>query len=239
MGTKYNVIGFKGPEFPIRELLEVKTPQRKFIASLKSFGPNTYSDNQEAMLQNYSHPLTWKRISFRPATTFESIFIASHNFKILAKEEIFNPRWLQAGYIVRTQDGVFVNTEETDESKLKQMLDECEEVNGIFLGKNDFGFAPYETFELDVQDSGTFSRGGLARALEHTKEKVAENLGDISSQENYKRGVNVWGFDNVNKPILRIASLDSDRCFDGDRLGVGGVDVDGYAFGVLNSEKSE
>ena len=50
--------------------------------------------------------------------------------------------------------------------------------------------------------------------------------------------MNVWDFDDVKKPILKVVSLLSDRYIVGDRLGVGGSDWgdgnSGYAFGVLN-----
>lgn len=228
---------------PVIDLLRVPHKGRTLVVAHPAFGPNFYSKNQEAMSQDYSHSKELPKITFKPATTSESISISSYDFRNLAKPEIFDPKWLQAGNIVRTQEGVFVNTRETDESKLKQMLNQCEKINEIYLGENDFGFVPYETFETGVQDSGTFIRGGLARSLEHTKEKVAENLGEITSRKNYKRGVNVWGFDEVSEPILKVASLYSGRLFVGVGLGVGGDYWGGYddgcAFGVLTSEKSE
>lgn len=154
----------------------------------------------------------------------------------MAKPQIFDPGWLQAGYIVKTQDGVFVNIKETGESKLKQMLDKCEKINGIYLGKNDFGFIPYETFETGVQESGDFIEGGLARGLEYARGKKALNFEKISFKENYRRGVNVFGFDEVKQPTLKVATLYSARYFDDDRLSVDGDDWGGYngcAFGVL------
>ncbi|MBS3151401.1 hypothetical protein J4443_03430, partial [Candidatus Woesearchaeota archaeon] len=81
---------------------------------------------------------------------------------------------------------------------------------------------------------GTFTEGGLARLLEHSDEKTAHNLGEISSSENYPAGVNVWGFDEVKEPVLRVSALYSDWDF-GRRLVVDGGRGDyrrGYAFGV-------
>jgi len=94
-------------------------------------------------------------------------------------------------------------------------------------------FAPYETFQRGVQDCDNFAQGGLARALEHTPENVAKNLREIASPEHYKRGVKVYGFDDVKKPILNVARLYSNRSIVGDGLGVDGWgDYNGFAFGV-------
>jgi hypothetical protein len=75
----------------------------------------------------------------------------------------------------------------------------------------------------------------LARILEYSKEN-ALNLASISSKDFYSRGINVFGFDKVNKSVLRVAGLGS--C--GDRLLIDGNNWDGfdsgYAFGVLNSD---
>ena len=241
--SKYGIIEQSKPQFPIRKLLVVPHGEQDLIVSFPSFGPNTYERNLEEMKKTYSHPLTGEQISFRPATTSESISAVAYDFKNIAKPKIFDPRWLQAGHIVRTQDGVFTNTQLTDESQLKQMLDNFEKVNGIYLGKQGSAFAPYETFERGFQDADTFAQGGLARVLEHTTEKEAGNLRKISSPKLYKEGVNVWGFDEVNEPILRVASLYSIRYLYDNRLGVGGdnrdVSNNGYAFGVLDKSRSD
>lgn len=73
--------------------------------------------------------------------------------------------------------------------------------------------------------------------LEHTEEKTAQNLLKIASPEFYKAGVNVFGFDKVEEPVLRIASLYSSRNL-GGRLYVYGDWVDdyyGFAFGVFDA----
>ena len=235
--TKYGIIEQVGPQFPVRKLLVVRHRGGDLTVSYPAFGPNTYKGNLEEMSKDYSHPQTGERISFREPTTAESISAAAYEFENLAKPEIFDSRWLQAGYIVRTQDGVFTNTKITDEDSLKKLLDKAEKVNGIYLIDDKMAFAPYETFKQGMQDCDTFSHGGLARALEHTQEKVATNLREIASPKFYKRGVNVWSFDSVKEPVLRIASLDSDRGLDRDGLGIGGYGGyegrGGYAFGVL------
>lgn len=103
---------------------------------------------------------------------------------------------------------------------------------------NNFGFAPYESFNQGVQDCDTFAEGGLARLLEHADGKTAENLRKITSPKFYKRGVNVYGFDgDIKEPVLRVAGLGSYGGFDNYRLSVNGDhwnDNLGYAFGVLD-----
>ena len=201
-----------------------------------AFGPNTYNNNVEAMTRGeFYNSEQFSNITFREPLTQESISAAAFEFESRAKPQIFDTRWLQAGRIVRTQDGVFTNTTETDENALKQLLDGATEVNGIYLINDDMAFAPYESFKTGVQEGRKFAEGGLARALEHTEAKVAESLEKIASKGFYPRGVNVWRFDGSKKPISRVASLSSVR-FHVDWLNVDGYDwndnYDGCAFGV-------
>ncbi|MBI2628604.1 hypothetical protein HYW74_00795, partial [Candidatus Pacearchaeota archaeon] len=76
--------------------------------------------------------------------------------------------------------------------------------------------------------------------LEHTNEISAKNLGEMGSKNNYKLGVNVFEFDKVENPLLRVVSLYSDRLFDGYRLVVNGSNSfglrGGVAFGVLDND---
>jgi hypothetical protein len=207
------------------------------------FGPNTYKGNIQNMQKAYFHSKKFPNITFRPATTSESISAAENNFADFIRSITSDPRWLQAGYILRTQEGVFVNPLDaqripiTDEKTLKSFLNADRKVNGIYLLDNDMGFAPYDSFVRGVQGCDTFAQGGLARVLEHTSEKEAKKFRAIASPKFYKKGVNVWGFDNVKEPILRVVSLISYRNFAGDNLKVYGGDSDGnnvgFAFGVF------
>ena len=244
MENKYGITKAT-PSLPAIDLLRVPHKGKTLIVGYPAFGPNSYKDNLESVSRKYFHSKEIPKISFRPATTSESISIASYKFgeggEFDAKRDIFDPRWLQASYIVRTSDGVFMNTKETNESTLKSMLDKCEKVNGIYLGENDFAFADYKSFKQGVQNYVTFCKGGLARALEYTDKKVAENLRTITSPKNYKKGVNVWGFDKSAEPILRVATLSSGRILGDGRLGVDGincVDFVGFAFGVALLRKA-
>jgi len=210
------------------------------------FGQNTYRNNIQNMQRAYFHSKNLSNISFRPATTSESISAVACNFEDFAKPKIFDPKWLQAGYILRTQEGVFVNPLNVqgvpiiDEKILKSLLKADKKSKGIYLLDNGMGFAPYDSFTRGVQDCDSFAQGGLARVLEHTQEKEAKHLRAIASPKFYKRGVNVWGFDDVKEPVLRVVSLGS-----GGGLG-GGLAVDGYwggyddgcAFGVLRSREA-
>jgi len=242
MEKEYGIIKAKS-EHPVRDLLRVPHKDGALIVSHPAFGPNYFNANIEEMQKSYSHPVTGERISFREPTTSESISGASYDFENMAKLSIFDPRWLQTGRIVRTSKGVFVNPPRDEKGNLiidEQRLEAyiLREVNGIYRAdSSDLGFAPYNSFTQGVQDCNTFAEGGLARALEHTEGKTAENLRKIASPKNYKRGVNVFGFDKVTDPVLRVAGLDSGRDFDDYRLYVyGDVWTDGnysVAFGVL------
>lgn len=243
--TQYGIIKAT-PSLPARDLISVPHKKGILVVSYPAFGPDNYSNNLKEMQRQYSHSKELPKISFREPATSESISAAAYDFKNRVKPEIFDPRWLQVGRIVRTSEGVFANPPVdkqgnpiTDEKTLKSILNKSEKVNEIYLSDNDFGFAPYETFNRGVQDCHTFAQGGLARILEYTEEKEAENLRTIASPKFYKRGVNVWGFDDVKEPILRVASLGSGRGLGSLRLFVGGDGWDGgsggFAFGVLDS----
>lgn len=248
--TQYKEIKAKPVEFPVRDLIEI-TGDRSLVASLDAFGPNTYVNNQAEMQKAYSHPQTGARITFRSATTAETILINARNFKNQAKPKILDPRWLQLGYIVRTSEGVFINPQVQrdekgsliiDEEILKSFLKSDKKVNRIYLldDAKHFAFVPYESFTRDVQDSGDFARGGLARGLEYVARKEAPILRKMSDKKYYPRGVNVWGYDSVKKLILRVASLDSDRSIGDSRLSVGGGwdgSYDGYASGVWRADE--
>jgi len=235
--AQYGIIRAKS-QFPVRELFVVSHGDDALTVSHPAFGPNFYRQNLEEMSRDYSHPRTGEKISFKPATTHESISAVAHGFgekgEFDAKRDIFDPRWLQLGYIVRTQDGVFTNAQIKDEVSLKKLLEKAEKVNGIYLIDDNMAFAPYETFQREVQDCDDFAHGGLARALEHTPENVAKNLREIASPKHHKKGVNVFNFDSVKEPVLEVASLVSCWVIDGDWLvvvSVGWIDG-GYAFGV-------
>jgi len=236
----YGLVKQKKPQFPVRELLVVPHSDGDLTVGHPSFGPSTYRGNLQKVGETYTHPKTGKPMNFRQANTAESISAVTYDFENMAKPQIFDPRWLQAGYIVKTQDGVFTNTPETNPEKLKQLLNSAEKVNGIYLINTSVAFAPYESFERGKQDCDTFAQGGLARALEHTPEKVAKNLREIASPRNYKNGVNVIYFDSVSEPIVRVAGLYSSRGIVGGGLHVGGWGGDGgFAFGVLDNSRSD
>ena len=231
----------KRSSLPETKLLRVPHKTGNLVVRYPAFGPDTYKNNLAKMGERYFHSAEISDISFRSATTSESISGAAYKFGEMAKPQILSPNWLQAGPIVITSKGVFANTKETEEAVLKSLLDKCEKVNGIYLynGEDprlrDFGLAPYETFKLGIQDSGDFAESGLARLLEHTHKKSAPNLREISSAENYLNGVDVFGFDSVKEPVLRVAYLSSSWFrlhVDGDYLDF----RDGYAFGVRSTD---
>ena len=220
---------------PVRSLLRVPHNGGVLVASFPAFGPDTYRDNLANVQRRYFHSEALPEITFREPTTSESISLASYNFGTMAKPQIFDPRWLQAGRIVRTSEGVFTNTTETNPSALSNMLSKAKKVNGLYIVDDTVAYAPYESFEMGSQDAGKFVEGGLARALEHTRGRKAERLAVISSPKFYHLGVNVEGFELVDQPVTNVVSLYSLRYVDCGRLGVSGSwdDYDhGFAFGV-------
>jgi hypothetical protein len=240
----------KEPKFPVRNLLRVPHQDlaEGLIVSREAFGRNTFRGNIAEMNKNYCYPNSREIISFREPTTSESISAAAFDFKNLAKPEIFDPSWLQTGYIVRTFEGVYANTKITNETKLRKLRDKAKKVNGIWIlengegGVRDFGFAPYKSFKTGVQDCYSFAEGGLARVLEHTSAKVAGNLRTIALLKFHSMGVKV-NFDPVSEPTLEVVNIRSGRYIGGRRLIVNDYDLDdsgyGCAFGVLKLEKTK
>jgi len=237
---QYGAIEPAKPDLEPRSLLIIPHNDKPLVISL--FGPNLYKNNLQEMFKDFSCPPRYQKISFREPLTAESISAIAYEFKTRAKPEILDHRWLQLGRIVKTQEGVYANPPRdkngksiTKETELKSLLDNSKKVGEIYLCENGFGFAPYESFNTGIQDSKTFSQGGLARLLEYTQEQSAPNFQKISSKENYKLGVNIWGFKPLEKPSLKVVSLLSDRCAGGYRLSVDGSWYydNGCAFGVL------
>ena len=226
---QYVIIEKDEPEFPVRELIQSK--DGKVVFSV--FGQNYFSENVKEINKSYSHPKTGEKITFREPTIAESISLVSYDFENFAKPKIFDPRWLQLGRQVKTQEGVFTNTTEIDESRLKHLLNNTKKVNGIYLINNQTAFIPYDSFKQGEMSSEEFCEQGLARGLEHTSGKKAKNLAKISSKKNYPNGVNVWGWGSLKNPEARISVLISVV----GQLRVGDIwDDDGYgfAFGVLD-----
>ncbi len=233
-------------QLPEIDLLPQITHEGKPL-DMALFGQNCYRENTKAMASAYFHSKALPNISFTPATTGKSISAVTLGFgengQYDAKRDIFDPRWLQAGWVLRTQEGVWTNPLDsqgnpiTNERTLKQFLKADKKVNEIYLLDNGMSFAPYGSFTRGVQDCDTFAQGGLARALVHTPEKEAKNLRIIASPKHYKRGVNVCYFDDVNKPTLTVGGLNSDRNLVRGRLYVNGSSwggiSGGYAVGVL------
>lgn len=239
--SKYGIIEQAKPQPPVRELLVVPHEEGDLIVSHPAFGANTYRGNLEAVGKTYSHPRTGEEMHFRSATTSESISAVAYDFEDMAKPKIFDPRSLQAGYIVRTQDGVFTNTTETSEVTLKKLFNGAEEVNGIYI-VNNMAFVPSDTFLIGFQSVWDFARNpetnGLARGLELSRGKTAPKLEEISSKKHYKKGVNVLGFDAPKEPIVRVVSFNSDDdglVVYGDSWDSSyyGDDSDGLAFGAF------
>ncbi|MFH1636876.1 MAG: hypothetical protein ABIB71_00450 [Candidatus Woesearchaeota archaeon] len=240
MGKEYGIIRERKPRFPIRELLRVPHKKETLTFSFPAFGPSSYREFLRNISHPYTHPTTRKKINFRRATTSESISAVSYNFERLFKEPFFDWDHFYVGLIVRTSEGVFTNTTITNEKSLKKLLDKAKKTRGIYLTDEEIGFVPYDSFRNNyMQKIDTFAKGGLARVLEHTSEKVALKLRQIASSKSYTQGVTIAGFDEVKKPVKRIACLFSGSCDRGLVIhGEYGCDVGGgYSFGVIEQTR--
>ena len=224
------------------EINLIDAPHRGNLTHFALFGRNTYQNNVEAMNKAYFHSKKLPNITFRPATSSETISAVAYEFgegkEFDAKRDILSPSWVQMRH-VQTKDGIYTNIESTDESYLKKLVDNSQKVNGIYLINGNVAFIPYESFEQGILESGKFAEGGLARGLEHTDKKVAENLKKINSF--YSEGVRVR-FDSVSEPVKQVSALGGDWG-GGWRSGVFGDDWflgdDGHAFGVQAAKQLE
>lgn len=223
----------------LRALLDRAPHKNGFlIVNYPPFGPGTFEDNVASMGGKYgkyssdSNIANDNEFSFDELTTAESI---SAFYKYCVIRQRF-----QIGRIVRTSDGVYANPPKgtdgnsiLDEQTLRTLRDSCKNINGIYLGENDFGFAPYESFKPRVQESDTFIEGGLARVLEHTDGKTAKQLG-VFALERISNGVTVDRFEPVDKPRLKVVLFNLWDYPAGRQLEVDNGDLDyagGYAFG--------
>ena len=109
---------------------QVEYVRRKIDAAI--FGSNNYNNNIAEMQKIYWHSVELPSVTFRPLSTAESIAVVAYDFENLAKPRIFDNSWLQAGRVLRTQDGVYVNLPKDKESRLiddekalKQYLRAC------------------------------------------------------------------------------------------------------------------
>lgn len=138
-----------------------------------------------------------QNIPFRPAKTFESIAI--FNYSLKRKREAKIPDYFVMGDIVKTEEGIFTNTTETDNIKLNQLLNNAKKINGIYFINDEIAFAPYDSF--DYHDPFFKTSEGLARALEHT-ESSANNLDEICKNLNSSRGTKTENLSPIKgKPI--------------------------------------
>ena len=78
MAEEYGIIE-PVTEHPVRKLLVVPHREKPLTLAFPAFGPNYFSKNIEEMAKTYSHPRTGEDITFKPATTSESISAVSFN----------------------------------------------------------------------------------------------------------------------------------------------------------------
>jgi hypothetical protein len=105
----------------------LRVPHKGRDLTVGTFGPNAYVKNVAAMRE-------YANISFRPATTSESISIAAYEFKESAKPKIFDSRWLQIP-IMNTNGGVIANPPRDrggnliiDENNFDSFLGQCKKL---------------------------------------------------------------------------------------------------------------
>lgn len=185
----------------------------------------TYYGAIEDMNKHYWHSEDFSDITFAPVTTVESLSYATFGMTENRCLPLFCCDDLNAGIFVRTPEGVYINPGKAikqvekkhyldhfnlklDMKYLINQREKATKVNGIYLGENDFAFAPWKSFNNEREQSPKeFAEGGLARAIEHTSEKIAEKLYKVASS--YRSTTYVMWFEIPKKPVIGQVHLGS------------------------------
>lgn len=147
------------------------------------FGPGSYKESLEEMSKHYWNSDEYSDVTFRPANTVESLEIGAQEPKLFSVP-------ILCGKILRTKEGIYTNVGSTvDEELVKSWFKNGRDVNGIRLAEqcywDNIAFAPYETFtNHGTEPLMNFLKGGLARALEYTDAKIAENFSKLTAHHN-------------------------------------------------------
>lgn len=145
---------------PLEEGLTVAYP---------AFGSATYNSNLERMGEKYSHPKTGETITFREPRTQESIRAARLGFgsqgEIDFKREVFNPSWLQAGRRVGTKQGIFFNTNELDEARLRDSLSRATIHNGVYLLQDGNFLCRTQKYRTRNSNKQRFRKGMFSKSI--------------------------------------------------------------------------
>jgi hypothetical protein len=254
---EYGAIKQVLPKFPVMNLIRISHKKEYLTVTETSFGIDSFKKNIEKLRESYCFPNTWEIISFREPTTSESISYISHKLIKMKKRGFLNFNWMQVGRVLKAGEGVWVNMPKdsqgktiTDETELKRYLKGVAPVKvnkgRVYIvpnreGLRDLGYAEYGSFEQGVQESATFAYGGLARILDHTEE-LCTNLLDISSKNNFRRGVNVTCFDKSNQTFPSLVGFDCRWSLLWDMLYIDGgwnenIDKNGFVIGVLDESR--
>ena len=203
------------------DILMVPHKHSTLVARDPAFGPRTYRGNLQMMKPGFYHSNEYPSLSFKPATTSQSISIVVYDFPNIVKPKIFDKKSvIQLGWIVRTSEGIFANVlgasgkPIADEKVLKAQLKNFRKVKGVYFGNNDAGFTPYESYQHLIPShrfvpSGDFAQLGLARLLEHAEGRKAEHLEKICAT----KMVSIDGFKPVNESLLRVAIMGENQGF--------------------------
>ncbi len=236
---KYGIL--KGPEMPQSSIDLVRIPHKgKPLIISPAFGPSHLKGVLDGMTQgSFYNSEQFPDVRFRKPLIQESISALVFEFESGIGPRTLDLGWLYAGEVMGTEEGIFTNTRERNTDRLKQLLNGTTKVNGIYLINDKIAFAPFESFETGAQEGREFAEGGLARALEHTETRVAEDLLKILSTENYPRGISISGFDmpgfGVSRDDVKFKSdgyCPGRLVLDGGRRGGGRKD---FSFGVYHS----
>lgn len=205
---------------PVDLLPEISHAGKKLNMALFPDRPNRpayYDANERAMKRQHFHSEQFPIICFEPATSSQSISALAHVFgdiiePILTQEP--DSTCIQIGLAVPTSKGVFINPpvhpkyppiKAEEEKTLMKFLRGVKPVHGVYLLQNDFGFAPYKTFNQEGRMStDEFVKSGLARVLEHTFGGEAKKLRKILSSHSYDVYIDLSSKCNDSPGRLRV-----------------------------------
>lgn len=179
---------------PLIDVARVTGDGRDFIVSAESLNPGIYDVGNRARKIVYARSDTQESVTFRPATTAESLMT------LAGMEHAPLHRLSYLGRIATTADGAYLNVSGIENAWTlgKAYFSRMEEFNGIYLDRlNDVAFVPKDLLYQDAKGLEDPFSHGLLRGLELTKGPRAGNLARLAFKANAS-GINI--LNNLREP---------------------------------------
>jgi hypothetical protein len=225
--------------------LYIPQEDKEIAFAYPAFGPDIYTKTGKELLK---HNLTIPTAE-QTAYLLHAVYCGPKEFttspeakeiKRIMKDNwfwIFNQNlWTNKGvYVIHDSEAKGISEKLNSEDLEKKLNESIAGSPILYSSDGKVRFAPKESYRLGEHTPDSLAKDGFIIA--NYGVKGAEKLAEVSSKFKYEP--KTFGFDETKEPILRVASLYSNRDLVDVRLDVGGYNWydygDGYAFGVLES----